>query len=272
MKVVRYVRAHRVVTEDAGASSTEETVGVVTEAPLTIDVMGVGSYTIMCTPRDRRALAVGFLFSDGLIESMADVASIRPCRSDPGVIRVYLERKPANAGEQARSLLMVSSCGACGTEDLETRLAALPKVGAAMSVDSELLRRVSDALGENQPLFKECGGTHAAAIFKQDGTILSCAEDAGRHSALDKAIGKCMLDGVSVAGCGVMLSGRASMEMVGKCARAGIELIAAVSAPTSLALRVADRCDITLCSFVRETRATVFTHPERVVGVAADRS
>jgi FdhD protein len=266
---LRFVRAHRVSTDDAETPSTEETVGVVLEAPLTIDVAGVGSYTIMCTPGDRRALALGFLFTDGIIDGMADVASIRPCRSDPGVVRVFLEGKPATAGEQGRSLLIVSSCGACGTEDLEERLDALPVVGDTLTIDSRLLRSVSDALCANQPLFDACGGTHAAAIFDGDGKILSCAEDAGRHSALDKAIGKCMLLGVPVAGCGVMLSGRSSMEMVGKCSRAGIEIIAAVSAPTSLALRVAERCGITLCSFVRETRATVFTHPERVTGVSS---
>jgi FdhD protein len=270
-KGLRYVPAHRVSTEDAKAPSKVETVGVVLEAPLTIEIMGVGSFTIMCTPGDRRALALGFLFTDGLIEGMADVASIRPCRNDPCVVRVVLTRKPAGVGEQGRSLLIVSSCGACGTEDLAARLDALPAVENTMRIDSRLLRSVSQALGENQPLFEACGGTHAAAIFDGDGKILSCAEDAGRHSALDKAIGKCMLLDVPVAGRGAMLSGRSSMEMVGKCARAGIELVAAVSAPTSLAVEVADKCGITLCSFVRETRATVFTHPGRVTGVTRDR-
>jgi FdhD protein len=268
---LRHVRAHRVSTNDAETRSAEETVGVVLEAPLTIDVLGVGSYTIMCTPGERRALALGFLFTDGLIDGMDDVASVKPCRSDPTVVRVILERKPARIAEQGRSLLIVSSCGACGTEDLEARLDALPVVGDTLRIESGLLRSVSDALCENQPLFEACGGTHAAAIFDGEGKILSCAEDAGRHSALDKAIGKCLLLGASTTGCGVMLSGRSSMEMVGKCARAGIEIIAAVSAPTSLALHVAERCGITLCSFVRETRATIFTRPERVTGVTENR-
>jgi FdhD protein len=267
-RALRYVSAHRVSTEDAQAPSRHETVGVVLEAPLTIDVKNVGSFTIMCTPGDRAALAVGFLFSDGIIEGMADIASIRPCPNDLNVVRVALTRQPS--GQTERSLLIVSSCGACGTEDLAARLDALPAVESTLRIDSRLLRSVSDALGQNQPLFEACGGTHAAAIFDGDGKILSCAEDAGRHSALDKAIGKCMLADVPVAGCGVMLSGRSSMEMVGKCARAGIELMASVSAPTSLALEVAAKCGITLCSFVRETRATVFIHPERVTGIARD--
>jgi len=268
-QALRHVSAHRVSTEDAQAPSKQETVGVVLEAPLTIDVKGLGTFTIMCTPGDRAALALGFLFTDGIIDGMADIASIRPCPNDLNVVRVALTREPT--GEKPRSLLIVSSCGACGTEDLAARLDALPAVKSTLMIDSSLLRSVSDALGKNQPLFDACGGTHAAAIFDGDGKLLSVAEDAGRHSALDKTIGKCLLAEVPVAGCGVMLSGRSSMEMVGKCARAGIELIAAVSAPTSLALEIADKCGITLCSFVRETRATVFTHPQRLTGLSADR-
>jgi FdhD protein len=127
-----------------------------------------------------------------------------------------------------------------------------------------VLRSLGGALRERQVLFDSCGGTHAAGIFDGSGTILASAEDAGRHNALDKAIGKCLLAGTPTAGLGVVLSGRTSFEMVGKCAKAGIELISAVSAPTTLAIDVAERCNITLCAFVRETRATVFSHSRRV--------
>jgi FdhD protein len=101
-------------------------------------------------------------------------------------------------------------------------------------------------------------------LFDTDGKIVSSAEDSGRHNALDKAIGKRLLDGHPTAGLGVALTSRLSLEMVGKCARSGIELIAAVSAPTSLAIDVAQQCNITLCAFVRDTRATVFTQSGRV--------
>jgi FdhD protein len=120
-------------------------------------------------------------------------------------------------------------------------------------------------LAGTQALFDECGGTHAAGIYDAEGKILASAEDAGRHNALDKSIGKCLLQQTSTAGLAAALSGRVSLEMVSKGARAGIELISAISAPTTLAIEVADRCGITLCAFVRETRATVFTHPHRVV-------
>ena len=123
-----------------------------------------------------------------------------------------------------------------------------------------------EGLAGRQTLFEVCGGTHAAGIYDESAAILSYAEDAGRHNALDKAIGKCLLTDTPTRGRAAALSGRVSLEMVSKCARAGIELISAISAPTTLAIEVADRCGITLCAFVRENRATVFTHPRRVVG------
>jgi FdhD protein len=101
-------------------------------------------------------------------------------------------------------------------------------------------------------------------IFEADGDLVAHAEDAGRHNALDKAIGRCLRSGRSPRGCGAALSGRVSLEMVAKCVRADIELISAISAPTSLAITTAERCGVTLCTFVREDRATVFTHARRL--------
>ena len=108
------------------------------------------------------------------------------------------------------------------------------------------------------------GGTHAAGVFDTNGRTLSFAEDLGRHNAMDKAIGKCLLDGLLTDGCGISLSGRASFEMVSKAARAKLELVASVSAPSSLAIEAAERAGITLCGFVRSGCANVYTHPERI--------
>ena len=117
----------------------------------------------------------------------------------------------------------------------------------------------------HQQLFASSGGTHAAAIFTRDGDIFSVAEDIGRHNALDKCIGQCLLMERPTVGCGVALSGRVSLEMVVKAARAGIEIISAVSAPSSMAIDEALRSQITLCGFVREFRLTEFSHPFRIV-------
>jgi FdhD protein len=261
---VREVRARRICIGEADVGAVEETVAVVRETSLTVDVSGVGSYTLLCTPGDERALALGFLLSEGLIDGTEDVAELRPCREIPRSLRVRLARKTPLVDEPERSLLIVSSCGACGSEGIEERVAALPVVGDSLQVDARALYRAATELRESQALFAACGGTHAVALFDAEGRIVAGAEDAGRHNALDKAIGKRLLDKRSPAGLGAVLSGRASLEMLAKCARAGIELLTAVSAPTSLAIEVAERCNITLCAFVRGTRATVFACPERI--------
>jgi FdhD protein len=267
-RAMRMVRADRISTGDAAKQRIEEDVRVVEEAPVTIDVEGVEAYTILCTPIDKRALAVGFLHGEGIVESMADVEVLKDCEDDPNTIRVRLTDKVPRIDDAGRNLMIVSSCGACGSENLQKRIDALPSVGESLKVEAGQLRSVYDALIIGQILFEACGGTHAAALFDETGKIISFAEDTGRHSALDKAIGKCLLSDIPTAGKGAALTSRLSLEMVSRCARAGIEVIAAVSAPTSMALEVADKCGITLCAFVRETRATVFTHPTRIVDIS----
>ncbi len=187
------------------------------------------------------------------------------CEDDPLKIQVRLTgAKPGGTTGPSSGRLVASSCGLCGADDLASRLASLPQVGNTLEVAAPSLRRSAQALRRRQPLFTACGATHAAGLFDASGELLCVFEDVGRHNALDKVIGCCLLEGRSPAGYGVMLSGRVSLELVDKCARAGIEFIGAVSAPTSLAVEAADRCGITLCAFVRGTRATVFTHPERL--------
>jgi FdhD protein len=262
---VTYVQAHRISTGGGTGGRQKERIGVALETPVTIDVEGVGTYTVLCTPSDERAMALGFLFSEGLIDGLADVGVLRECGVDPDTIRVRLTGEPPREGEHGRNLLIASSCGACGSEELRARFDALPPVGDAFRIEGGKLPSVYDSLRKKQTLFDACGCTHAAGIFDAEANILSCAEDIGRHNALDKAIGKCLLEGIPTAGRGAALSGRVTLEMITKCVRAGIELITAVSAPTALAIDVASRCNVTLCAFVRENRATVFTHPGRVV-------
>jgi FdhD protein len=263
---VRQVRSLRLETGGT-ATGTDELVGVPVEAQVCIDVERVETYTLLAVPVDREALAAGFLLTEGVIDDMDDLVSLAPCTDDPHVIRARLKNRLPRIDEPGRNLLIASSCGLCGAEDLDAKLASLPRVGDTLRVDASILRQVSGALPARQPWFARCGGTHAATISTSDGIAIASAEDTGRHNALDKAIGKCLLAGQSSRGKVVMLSGRVSLEMVSKCARAGIELVAAVSATTSLAIDVAERCGITLCAFVRETRATVFCHPHRVLPV-----
>jgi FdhD protein len=268
-EAVRYVRADRISTADAAERPQDEQVCVVEETLVTIDVEGVETYTLLCTPTERQALAAGFLMTEGVIDRMSDIKVLKECDKDPNTIRARLTGGVPRIGDAARNLMSVSSCGACGTDDLRKRLDALPCAGDSFRIEAGLLHSVYGALATRQTLFEACGGTHAAAVFDEDGRIVSCAEDTGRHTALDKAIGKCLMADIETAGRGVALTSRLSLEMVGKCARAGVELITAVSAPTSMAIDLAHARNITLCAFVRETRATVFTHPARVVGTGS---
>jgi FdhD protein len=150
---------------------------------------------------------------------------------------------------------------------VERLLAGETTCADTLRVSPTVLRAVGQEMHGRQQLFSRTGGTHAAGIFNADGTLLAMAEDLGRHNALDKAIGKCLLRNLPLAGCGAMLSGRVSLELVAKALRAGLEIMAAVSAPSSVAIDAAERCNITLCGFVRGERATVYTHPRRIVGL-----
>lgn len=266
-ETVKYVRADRISTVDAAKPPEVEDVCVVEEAALEIDVDGVETYTLLCTPTEKHALVAGFLFTEGVINSPADIDTLKECDDDLNTIRVRLRGEIPRIDDAGRNLLIVSSCGACGNENLRERIKALPAVNDTLRVESGMLRSVHSALREEQTLFEASGGTHAAAVFDHNGEILAWAEDTGRHNALDKAIGKCLLADIAIAGRGVALTSRLSLEMVSKCARSGIEMITAVSAPTSMAIDVAHNCGITLCAFVRDTRATVFTHPGRVVRI-----
>jgi FdhD protein len=259
------VDATRLTTDAPCADGVDERCHVATETPLTIDVEGIGTYTVLCTPRDNRAMAVGFLFSEGLIDGINDIALLKECPDDPNVIRVRLAEERLESEFTGRKLLIVSSCGMCGNESMEEKLAALPRVGDSFRVRREVLPKVSAALWDAQNIFSKTGGTHGIGVFESDGRMVAAAEDIGRHNALDKTIGSCILRGRNPAGLGAAMSGRVSLEMVSKCARAGIELISAVSAPTSLALEAARRCNITVLAFVRDTRATVFTCPHRII-------
>jgi FdhD protein len=243
-------------------SLVKESREVIREGPLTIDVKDVGAYTIMCTPADLTALAVGFTFSEGIIERREDIHVLMQCPDDPNVIRMQVAKKEG-ANKLQRHLLIVSSCGICGSQEMEEMLAALGTAGDTLRMSRAELVALPDRLREQQKLFERTGGTHAAGMVRDD-EFKAMAEDMGRHTALDKVIGMCLLADIPTAGAAAVLSSRVSVEMVAKAARAGVELIAAVSAPSSLAIKAAQRCNITLCGFVRKGKATIYCHPERI--------
>ena len=234
---------------------------IVRETPLTIEIKDVAAFTIMCTPCDTVALAVGFVFSEGLIERREDINVLARCPDNPHVIRMQLAQKKDRP--PGRHLLIVSSCGICGSEDMEKIIASLPRVPDTLRVTAEQLTAMTELLRQRQEIFPLTGGTHAAGIISRD-KLVAVGEDIGRHNAFDKAVGKCLLEGIETAGTAAVLSSRVSFEMAAKAARAGIELVAAVSAPSSLAVETAQRCHITLCGFVRGSEANIYCHPHRI--------
>lgn len=280
---MRSVMAHRL--EEHGIGASQEGCWVVEEHALRVEVQDVGDYTLMCTPTGSAeaagylaqdgllgeagepgalALAAGFLLTEGLIDGMRDVASMAVCPESGGVVRVRLV-DATRVHSTRRSGLVASSCGMCaGVDGLVELGDARLRVADTLRLDAAQVHRHMLSMHARQAIFARTGGTHAAALFAADGTLLALAEDLGRHNALDKVIGHGLLAGVASAGGCVLLSGRVSLEMITKAARAGIELVAAVSAPSSMAIDAANRVGITLCGFVRGNRLTAFSHPERL--------
>ncbi len=234
------------------------------ERPLTIALGDGPSYTIMRTPGDDRELAVGFLFSEGLLRGRDDLLSLEECPDEPDVLRVTLAEN--DSSRAPRNLIVSSSCGLCGRADVEALVAELPPLSGGLTAPLAALYALPARVREAQKLFRATGASHAAALFDSRGQVSVLREDLGRHNALDKLLGHAVLSGISLGERGVFLSGRVSLELVVKAARAGLALLAAVSAPSAAAVAAAERLGITLCGFVRGDEVTVYTHPERVKG------
>jgi FdhD protein len=236
---------------------------VIAEKPITVAVYRVGEFTLMATPTDLETLAVGFAFSEGMIDSLDDLLGLNRA-GEAGEVVVLEVRDPTRV-MTGRNMIVASSCGLCGAKTVARTLSEMPAAGHLLRMEAEALLQMTDKLFALQTVHPLTRGAHAAGIFSADGAIRALAEDIGRHNALDKAIGKCLLDRITTAGSGAVLSSRASFEMVAKAARAGIELLVAAAAPSSLAVEAAERWQLTLCGMARHGRANVYTHPGRII-------
>jgi FdhD protein len=250
---------------------------VATEEPMEIRVGGPGQEAqavavTMRTPGGDYELAAGFLFTEGLV-APGEVRRVAYCddlEDDEqcyNVVTVTLDR-PFDHERLHRNFAATSSCGICGKaalEDVEVRCAP---VTAGTTVAAGVLVSLPDALRAKQRVFDRTGGLHAAGLFTPGGELVTLREDVGRHNAVDKVIGEHLLaGGVPLAGHVLQVSGRASFEIVQKAAVAGIPVVSAVSAPSSLAVDAAERFGMTLVGFVRDGRCNVYAHPERVSGL-----
>ena len=257
---------------------TDSPDAVVTEEPLQLMLDGKPLSVVMRTPGQDIELCVGLMFSEGIVRTLDEVRLIRisaeagekeaRLRVDADLVEsnqvdVHLAGAPRRKPE--RSMLSSSACGVCGTvliEDLRRDLAKLPD---GPEVDPSLLPGLVDRLREGQGVFERTGGLHAAGLFDSEGLPLYVREDIGRHNAVDKVVGRALLDGALPATTSVLVvSGRAGYEIVQKSISAGIPMLAAVGAPSSLAVALAQEFNQTLVGFLRGDRFNVYSRPERL--------
>ena len=243
------------------------------EEPLDIRVHGESFAIVMRTPGDDKALAAGFLFSERVILSSADIGAVEHCRHPDhpdvhNVVDVFLRGDAVERGldrlARRRRVTANSSCGICGRATIDDLSAGLPPITSRTRILPPLVASLPSRLRETQAAFDETGGLHGAALVSTDGELLGAAEDVGRHNAVDKIVGRLLLDERQPADGILIVSGRVSFEIVQKAWLAGIPVVAAVSAPTSLAVDVAHAAGITLLGFVRDPGFNVYTHPDRI--------
>ena len=270
----RNVTPVRVVAVNDGVRS-ERPDTLATEEPLEIRVAGPGQEATqvavtMRTPGGDFELAVGFLFTEGLI-APGDVARVAYCddlddeEQRFNVVTVTLTRS-FDPSSLHRNFFATSSCGICGKAALDDIQVRCAPVASGPEVSASTIVGLPDSLRAGQRVFDRTGGLHAAGLFMSDGELLSVREDVGRHNAVDKVIGEQVLAGsVPLADHILQVSGRASFEIVQKAAVAGIPIVSAVSAPSSLAVEAGERFGMTIVGFVRGERCNVYSHPERVL-------
>ena len=251
---------------------------VVTEEPLQLMLDGEPLSVVMRTPGEDIELSLGLMFAEGILRSRDDVRTVRISaesgENELGVevdatlvesnqVDVHLAAAPRRKPE--RSMLSSSACGVCGTvliEDLRRDLAVLP---AGPSVNPALLPGLVDRLRAGQGVFERTGGLNAAGLFAADGSLVYLREDIGRHNAVDKVVGRAMLDDrLPCADSILVVSGRAGYEIVQKSISAGIAVLAAVGAPSSLAVALAREFNQTLVGFLRGDRFNVYSAPDRL--------
>ncbi|WP_181773282.1 formate dehydrogenase accessory sulfurtransferase FdhD [Amycolatopsis pittospori] len=252
------------------------------EEPLEIRVGGKALAVTMRTPGNDVELAHGFLLSEGVLASREDVAVARYCdgvddqgRNTYNVLDIALADgvAPPETGVE-RNFYTTSSCGVCGKAALDAvKLRSRFSPGKSeFAVTTEVLAKLPDTLRAHQKVFSSTGGLHAAALFDGDGNLAVVREDVGRHNAVDKVLGWALQEGrIPAMDAGLLVSGRASFELVQKAAMAGIGLLAAVSAPSSLAAELADENGMTLIGFLRGDSMNLYTGEQRVLGLDQPR-
>ena len=236
------------------------------ETPIALAYNGISHATMLTTPTALEDFAVGFSLTEGIVEQISDIRDITlHVQADGVVIELDIAGAPMDRLKtRRRAMAGRTGCGLCGVETLPEVMRPVTPVGAGTTWTPDVLAAGMRAMRAAQDLHGRTGATHAAAWLAPDGSLACVREDVGRHNALDKLLGALARDARDAATGVVLVSSRASFEMVQKSAMRGATLLAAVSAPTALAASLAERSNLTLIGFFRDADFSIYTHPHRV--------
>jgi FdhD protein len=260
----------------ADGMATAEDIQMVLEEPLALRINGRQVAILMRLPGMEKELAAGFIVSEGLVPSFSVVQMIHHCGQGlpaPGEDstegegprnRIDITVLPDALRPEARLEVVRLIRAGCGAVDVDRTEIPLPQVISPLRVSLTAVHAMGASMRAGQQLHKSVGGVHAAVLCDADGQAIVVCEDVGRHNAVDKAIGYCLLRGMPLDRTMLLCSGRLSYEMVTKVVRVGIPILASVSTPTALAARLAERFGLTVVGYLRGSRMTVYTHPERI--------
>ncbi len=267
IKITRSAASGYVLTEDLVA--TEEPLEIMMAWQQDGKTVNKNISVTMRTPGNDAALAAGFLFTEAIIKNSSEIKEIKTSAFNPNNILVSLNNDTTpNIQQTERNFYTSSSCGVCGKASIDAihTVSAFNHLQSIATIDAETLYHLPQLLRAQQQTFDQTGGLHAAALFSQDGSIKLLQEDVGRHNALDKLIGTALMKNmIPLTDDILLLSGRASFELIQKATMAGIGIVAAVGAPSSLAVQLAQDAGITLVGFLRSNGCNIYSHPGRIL-------
>jgi FdhD protein len=253
---------------ERGFRQTDDWVAV--EEPLEIRVGGESLAVVMRTPGHDLELVAGFALTEGIVAGFDGIGGLAHCRDAGGgetnIVDVRLAGEARlDPARFRRNLMTSAACGLCGRASIEALAVQARPVEATTTVSREILQGLPERMMQAQPSFGRAGSLHAAALFDVGGSLRICREDVGRHNAVDKVIGRRLIDGAPFAATVLLVSGRTSFEILQKAAIAGIPIVAALSGPTTLAIETARAFNLTLVNFLRGRGLNIASVPARIV-------
>jgi FdhD protein len=256
----------RAVTRVSGGVRRETTDELADEVPVALEYNGISHAVMLATPADLEEFATGFSLSEGIVGTPGDIYEIDVEHGAAGItVHLRIEGGAfAKLKERRRNLTGRTGCGLCGTEDLGQVMRPLKQVSGSSPLSPAAVKRALAGLKETQPLNRRTGATHAAAWCDADGVVLAAFEDVGRHNALDKLIGFMAGKQVDARAGFLVMTSRASVELVQKAATIGIPALVAISAPTALAVRTAEACGMLLLAFARGDEFVAYAHAAKL--------